>query len=82
MKKYKKYTLEQKIDYWKKQLDHESDKISTNKINKPTSRHLYASGFLTTSKNGVGLSSNFNKQDKSHKLGQLAGLKANIIEKK
>ena len=78
MGKYKKYTLQQKRDYWKKQLDVEANKISTNQVKKPTSRHLYASGFLLTSKNGDGLSQNFKKQERSNKLGQIAGLKANI----
>lgn len=78
MSKFKNYSLEQKKDYWRKQLDIESDKITSGAVNKPTSRHLYASGFLATSKNGKGLTSNFNKCEKANKLGQIAGLKANI----
>lgn len=35
-------------------------------------------GFWLTSKNGDGLSQNFKKQECANKLGQIAGLKANI----
>lgn len=77
MKKYIKYSLEQKRDYWAKQLDNEIENRRNNKIDKPTTKQLYATGFLATSKDGR-VGKNFNNSERAHKLGQIAGLKANI----
>ena len=80
MKKYKKYSLQDKKKYWASQLDSEFQKRIKSGADKPSSRHLYASGFLTTVKNGR-LSQTYDKAENANKLGQLAGLKARIKNK-
>ena len=57
---FKKFNLQDKKKYWAKQLDIEVQKRIKNGNNKPSTRQLYATGFLTSVKNGR-LSSNYDK---------------------
>ena len=74
------YSLQDKKKYWAKQLDVEYQKRLENGSNKPTTRQLYATGFLSSVKKGH-LSQNYDNQGNANKLGQLAGLKARIKNK-
>lgn len=80
MKKYKKYSLQDKKKYWANELDKEFNKRLKNGASKPSKRQLYATGFLTSAKNGR-LSQTYNKEETASKLGQLAGLKSRIMNK-
>lgn len=77
---FKQFSLQDKKKYWAKQLDVEVQKRIENGNNKPSTRQLYATGFLTSVKNGR-LSQGYDKQEDANKLGQLAGLKARIKNK-
>ena len=72
MKKNKKYSLEERVNYYNSIKEKEFKKY--DKTSKITCKFNYANGFVQGAKNGYSL--NYNDLGKFEKLGQKAGVKA------